>query len=553
MQHQLRKKHEKDWLFLPLGGSGEIGMNLNCYQLDGKWIIVDFGAGFGDETLPGIDLIVPDIAFIKQNLKDFLGIILTHAHEDHIGALPYLWKQLKLPIYATPFTAEMVRLKMAETELMKEVKIHTVQPGSFFEVGPFVMQMVQLTHSIPEMNAFVIKTRLGTILHTGDWKFDDNPLVGPASDYAALKKFGDEGVLAMVCDSTNVLNPRSSGSESALYQNLLDIVKESNRMVVITTFASNIARVETISKVAQAAGRKVVVLGRSLWRITQAARDTGYLKDTPEFLTDEEAELHPREKLLVLCTGCQGEERAAMTRLAYDDYRYIKLKPGDRIIFSSKIIPGNEKKIFRLFNMLVQKGVDLFTEKDHLVHVSGHPGQEELKEMYRLVRPQVAIPVHGERVHLHEHCKFARAHGVKKALEIANGDVIKLAPGETEKVAVMPAGFYGVDGNYLVHPDSEIMRTRRSMQTSGYFHVAIVMNQRSQIMAPPKISAPGLLDKQDDKETLKELSEELHELLRHQGKAGDTEVEKVTKQFLRRNCKQDFGKFPMIEVAILRI
>lgn len=548
-------KYKDNLMFLPLGGSGEIGMNVNLYHLDGKWIMIDLGAGFADkEQLPGIDMIAPNIEFVHTLGDNFLGLVLTHAHEDHLGALTYLWQQIKCPIYATPFTAEVLKAKLQEfPDAINRVKLKVLPFNSRFEVGPFSLELIHLTHSIPEMQAIAVKTRHGTVMHTGDWKFDDNPLVGPTSDYNRLKQYGDEGVLAMICDSTNVLSPGHSGSEGELRLSLTKLIGECKQLVAVTTFASNIARVETIARAAAANGRKVVMMGRSLWRITEAAREAGYLKDVPEFLNDNEARRFPRDKLLVICTGCQGEPLAATNKLANDLLPTLRLIPKDTIIFSSKIIPGNEKRIFALFNQLVKRGIEILTEKDHFVHVSGHPSRDELKKMYDLVKPQLAVPVHGEAVHLHEHCKWAKTWGVPQAIEIANGDLVKLAPGKPEKLAVVPWGYLAVDGNYLLPTDSPVLKLRRRILNDGVLFCTVVLNVKGDLLTSPKITAPGMLDDEQDRELLEVMEQEVAGVIELQNRAPNDAIVKQVRNALKRIAKTEIGKYPTIEVQVMRV
>lgn len=548
-------KHKDNFLFLPLGGSGEIGMNVNLYHQDGKWIMIDLGAGFADkEQLPGIDMLAPNLEFVFGLGDDFLGLVLTHAHEDHLGAVVYFWQQLKCPIYATPFTAEVLKAKLQEfPDAMNRVKLKVLPLNSKFEIGPFSLEMIHLTHSIPEMQAIALKTRHGVVMHTGDWKFDDNPLVGAVSDYARLKEYGDAGVLAMVCDSTNVLSAGHSGSEGDLRESLTKLIGDCKQLVAVTTFASNIARVETIARAATANGRKVVMIGRSLWRITQAAREAGYLADVPEFLTDKEAQRFPREKLLVICTGCQGEPLAATNKLANDLFPTIRLKPKDTVIFSSKIIPGNDKRIFALFNLFTKKGIEILTEKDHFVHVSGHPSRDELKRMYELVRPQTAIPVHGEAVHIHEHCKWARKWGVGHTVEVANGDVVNLAPGKAEKLAVVTSGYFAVDGNYLVATDSPVLKLRRRILNDGIIFCTIVVNIKGDLLTEPKITAPGMLDDEEDGDLFNVMEREVAGVVELQNRASDDTLIKQVRNSLKRIAKTEIGKYPTIEVQVMRV
>ncbi|PIR39577.1 MAG: RNase J family beta-CASP ribonuclease [Alphaproteobacteria bacterium CG11_big_fil_rev_8_21_14_0_20_39_49] len=552
------KKHKNDLLFLPLGGSGEIGMNMNLYYLDGKWLIADFGAGFAEEYLPGVDMIVPDISFIQKYKDDIVGIVLTHAHEDHLGAIPYLWNELEVPVYATPFTAAFLKAKLNDNRGAKGVEIHEVEQGSSFKLGPFDLELVQITHSVPEMNAIFIRTKYGNIFHSGDWKLDPNPMLGDKSDIEKLKKIGKEGVLAMISDSTNVFSPGTSGSEGDLRESLTNLVGECKKMVMVTTFASNVARIESIAVAAKNNGRKVILAGRSLWRIVQAAKDSGYLHDAPEFLDTDQISKHPREKMLVISTGCQGEPMAATNKITSGTHRDIVLKPGDSVIFSSKIIPGNDKRIFRLFNSLTKLGVDVLTEKDHFVHVSGHPNVDDMKRMYDMINPQISIPVHGEGVHMKEHARLAKSWGIKQAIEVENGDVVKLCPEGAEKVTMVNAGELGIDGNFLLAPDCNIMKMRRKMQRDGIIIVTLILNQNNSFAINPIISAPGALDIKEDDDIFEDIMYEIEDALKQNGKGtkkqqSDDRIINVTRSAVRRVMKREVGKTPPIEVNIERI
>jgi ribonuclease J len=551
-------KHKNDLLFLPLGGAGEIGMNLNLYHLDGKWLMADFGAGFAEDYLPGVDMIVPDITFIKKYKKDIVGCVLTHAHEDHLGAIPYLWDELECPIYATPFTAAFLKAKLMDNRGFKKVEIIEKPVGSAFNLGPFELEYVEITHSAPEMNGVFIRTKHGNVFHSGDWKFDPRPMIGPVSDEKKLKKYGDEGVLAMISDSTNVFSKGHSKSEGDLRDSLIELVSGCEKLVIVTTFASNVARIESVAEAAKANGRKVILAGRSLWRIVQAAKDSGYLKDAPEFLEEEQINKHPREKLLVISTGCQGEPMAATNKIANGEHRNIKVKPHDTIIFSSKIIPGNEKKIFRLFNKLVKLGMEVLTEKDHFVHVSGHPNVEDMKHMYSLIRPKISIPVHGEDVHIHEHARLAKEWGVPECIQVGNGIVTKLAPGAPERIAEVQAGELGIDGNFLLSPDSQIMRMRRKLQKDGIIIVTLIYNKSGKLALKPLISAPGTLDPQEDQDIFEDMIDEIENALEensHGSKKQDSDErrENVTRSAVRRIIKREAGKTPPIDVIIERL
>ena len=380
------KAHKDDFLFIPLGGCNEIGINVNLYHYKGKYLIVDCGSGFADDYLPGVDMLVADMSFIAKYKKDIVGLVLTHAHEDHLGGIQYLWNELECPIYATTFTANFLKIKLSEYGLTKKVKMHEIKPGGTINLDPFSIDMVPLTHSAPEMQALVIKTDKGNIFHTGDWKFDHDPLVGEAADQSLIKKYGDEGILALVCDSTNVFSNGSSGSEGDLRESLVKIIAGCKKMIVATTFASNLARLDTLIHCGVAAGRKIVLSGRSMHRMLAAAQSSGYLQNIPGILDERDVANHRREDLLIIATGCQGEPMASTSKMAEGTHQNIKLARGDTVIFSSKIIPGNESNIYRMFNTFVRVGVEVITERDHFVHVSGHPAVDELKTMYDLVR-----------------------------------------------------------------------------------------------------------------------------------------------------------------------
>lgn len=550
----MRKIQNDELLFLPLGGSNEIGMNVNLYHYKGKWLMIDLGAGFADERFPGVQMLAPDLSFVYERLKDVEAIVLTHAHEDHLGSVGYLWDQLRLPIYATPFTAAMVRHKLRQEGVRdSEFNITEVDPGSRFNIGPFSLQMIQITHSAPEMNAIVLRTEHGNVLHTGDWKFDPDPVAGDASDEAALKALGDEGVLAMVCDSTNVFNDRFSGSEGELKEHISGLISGAKGMVAVTTFASNVARIITIAKAAQENGRKVVLAGLSLHRITTIANETGYLQDVAPFLSEEEAKRQPRDKLLVICTGCQGEPNAAMTKIASGNHPFIRLTPKDTVIFSSKIIPGNEKKIFRLFNRFVRLGCEVYTEKDHFVHVSGHPSREELKRMYEWVRPEIAIPVHGEPTHLHEHTKLARSLGVPSQVEIQNGEVVKLAPGKPESIAHVEFGYLGVDGLCLQPEGGTVMKMRRRLQHEGIVIVSLALTVDGALATDPSISTPGVIDEKTSRNDILDMQEELIDVIEAQRHGGDDTVQSVVRKTVRRMIKERCGKSTTIDVHIHRV
>ncbi len=541
-------------LFLPLGGAGEIGMNLNLYGLDGKWLMVDLGISFDDGRLPGIDVIMPDPAFIAERKDDLLGLVVTHAHEDHIGAIQYLWPQLQCPVYATPFTAAVLKRKLVETGLEGKVPVHIVPLGGTVDLGPFSIELVTITHSIPEPNALAIRTRFGTIVHTGDWKIDPEPVVGEVTDEAALRGLGDDGVLALVCDSTNVFRDGHSGSEAGLTDNLDALVKERRGAIAVTTFATNIARIATIARIAKQNDRHVALVGRSLWRVTEAARETGYLADIEPFLTDRDAGFLPKDKLLLICTGCQGEPRAALSRIAAGDHPQISLGEGDSVIFSSRIIPGNEPAIGRLHNRLLERGVEILTEEDHDIHVSGHPARDELAMMYQWTRPRIAVPVHGELRHLAEHAALAASLQVPEPLVIANGRLLRLAPGPAEFLGTVPSGRLALDGRELVALDSDGLRERRRLMNEGAAYITLVVDNGGKLLADPRISLQGLPAAVDRHvETVTQAVRDAVSSLDGAARRDDAAIKEVARLALRRQIKKAYDRRPAITVELIRL
>ncbi len=552
-------EHKGNFLFLPLGGSGEIGMNLNLYHYKGKWLMVDCGAGFAEDYLPGVSLIVPDISFIVKHQKDLLGMVITHIHEDHIGGVQYLWESLRCPIYTTPIATSFLKARLADLDkqnnLVNQIKIHEMPEKSNFQIGPFELAMVPLCHSTPEMQALVIKTDLGSVFHTGDWKFDSNPLIGEINDENLLKDYGNKGVLALIGDSTNVFNSELSGSEGELRQSLINLVNQCNKMVLVTTFASNIARLETLIVAAHQAGRVVVLAGRSVKRIITVAKECGYLKNIAAFVDEKDACKYPREKLMIISTGCQGEPLAALTKMSKNIHPRLRLIPGDTVIFSSKIIPGNDKKIYRVFNNLVKLGINVMTERDHFVHVSGHPSKKELERLYKLIRPKIAIPVHGELTHMHEHAKLAKSVGVETVFEVENGDVIKLAPNKPTKVCKVQAGELAIDGHCLLSPSSPVMKMRRKIQLDGIVIVTLFISQNFILKTDPVISTPGCLDEVDNKHLIIHIQDEIISMFSNSSPMGKMGIivesyKKQTKSLVKSILKLEIGKIPEIEVNI---
>lgn len=543
-------------LFLPLGGTGEIGMNLNLYGHDGAWLMVDCGITFGDDTTPGIDVILPDPAFIEERKDDLVGIVLTHAHEDHLGALPHIWKRFPVPVYATPFTAAFLKRKLVETGLQDKVPIKILPMSGRIAIEPFEIELITLTHSIPEPNAVFVRTPAGTVLHTGDWKLDPDPVVGPSTDEKRLMEIGQDGVLAMVCDSTNAMVPGHSGSEADVGDVLADLFARLDERIVVGCFASNVARIESIAKAAQAVGREVALVGRSLWRIHDAAKETGYLQDCPRFLSDDEAKRLPRDKVVLICTGSQGEPRAALARIADDQHPAISLDQGDAVIFSSREIPGNERAIGRLQNKLSMLGVSIITARDEDIHVSGHPNQDELAQMYHWVRPRIAVPTHGEQRHLRAHAELAKSCQVPFTLVARNGDLIRLDPEEgPEVIDEVYAGRLALDGKRLTAFDSEAIKGRRRLSFNGSVVVTAVVDGRGRLLKEPQLSAPGLAADESDEliDDLLDAVEDAVEGAEGRKNIDDAALAEIIRRAVRRTAQELTGKRPPTDVHLVRI
>jgi ribonuclease J len=486
---------KNELLFLALGGSGEIGMNVNLYGCQGKWLMVDCGITFADPAYPGIELILPDLQFIEERADDLLGIVLTHGHEDHIGALPYLAEDLGVPLYATAFTAGLIRGKLEEEGNAKRVKLNVVDTTRTLQLGPFGIDFVPLSHSIPEMSGLSIATPYGRVFHTGDWKLDATPVIGKPAGPEQLAAIGDGGVLALVCDSTNVFNNDPSGSEADVHAGLVDVVTKAKGRVLVTTFASNAARLHTLGEVAKQTGRALCVAGRSLDRILKVAKATGYLKDFPATVEPEAAMRLPRDKVMIVATGGQGEDRAALSRVAFGNHP-IKLDAGDTVVFSSKQIPGNEVAIGRIQNQLAAKGIAMITDRQAHVHVSGHPGRPELAQMYKWLRPKILMPVHGEMRHLMEQARFALSEGVPQALVQSNGEIVRLAPGNPEKIGHAPIGRLVLDGDVLLPGDGGTINERRKLSVNGQMSIAVAIGGRG-LIGSPQVRYNGLPVEED--------------------------------------------------------
>ena len=548
-------------VFLPLGGSNEIGMNLNAYGFgppdDRRWIIVDVGVTFGDASTPGVDVIVPDPTYLEG--ETILGIVLTHAHEDHIGALGWLWPRIKAPLYATPFTAFLIREKLRDAGLLDQVELNEAPLGSTIMLGDFEVTFVTITHSIPEPNGLAIKTPLGTVLHTGDWKIDEDPVIGARTDVETIRRLGEEGVLAMVCDSTNVFVDGTAGSEADVRDALVELIGTLKGKVAVGCFASNVARVDSVIRAAEACGRRVCLVGRSMHRITSAAKSVGLLADVQPFITEEEAGYFPDESILYICTGSQGEPRAALNRIAEGTHPHVTLGQGDSCVFSSRVIPGNELAIGRMQDKLAERGVRLYTERDHPgIHVSGHPCRDELKQMYQWARPRIAVPTHGQRRHLIEHCNLAKDMQTPEAVALRNGDLLRLAPGMAEIIDEVPAGRLFVDGGVLAPEGSAALKERRHASVAGVLAVAVAIDRKGKVVGDLDIRGVGLPGDSDYSldDALDDLVEEAETALdrmKSEARLDDAAVEQAVGRALKKASQRIWDRRPIVETLIVRI
>ncbi|BAT60241.1 putative ribonuclease J [Variibacter gotjawalensis] len=487
----------EELVFAPLGGVGEIGMNLSLYGIgterSKKWLAVDLGVSFAqEEHLPGVDLILPDIRYLEGERKNLLGIVITHGHEDHIGALLDLWPRLKAPVYATPFAAALIETKRARDAAGLEMKINVVPVGGRFTLGDFDIEMIPVAHSIPESHAIALRTRLGNVLHTGDWKIDPTPVVGLPTDEARMRAFGAEGVRAIVGDSTNAVREGRSPSEAQVAETLTQLVSEAKGRVAVTTFASQVARIRSVALAAQACGREVVLVGRAMERVAQIARELGYLEGVPDFRSQDAYGYLPPDKVVALCTGSQGETRAAIARIAKDEHPAVTLNKGDCVIFSSRTIPGNEKEVGAVINGLIEQGIEVITDRTHLVHVSGHPRLAEMEDLYGWIKPEVSVPVHGEPLHLHEHARLARRLGVKEIVTCRNGEVVRLAPGPSSVVDELPAGRLYKDGNLIIEAAARTVQERRRMMFAGLIAISLAITEKGEMAADPEVEFRGI-------------------------------------------------------------
>lgn len=545
-----------DLVFLPLGGAGEIGLNLYLYGLGDDWLMVDCGISFGDERTPGIDVLVPDIGFIAARRERLRGIVITHAHEDHIGALPYIWRALRCPVYATPFAAAFLRRKMVDDGGGETVPIHEIPQGGRFSVGPFDLEFITVTHSIPEANALALHTPHGVVVHSGDFKLDPDPLIGDVTDEARLTQIGDAGVLAFCCDSTNAMVEGEAGSEAAVRESLSALFGTFDGRIAVTCFASNLARVESIAVAAAANGRQVAIVGRSLVRIDSIARGLGYLKDIPAFVPEDSVGNVPADKMVIIATGCQGEQNAALSRIAMGSHRHVSLGEGDVAIFSSRIIPGNEKPLARLHTALMRRGIQVITETDHFVHVSGHPPREDLRRMYGWVRPRISVPIHGEWMHMSAHAALARSLDVPKPLQIENGDMLRLAPGEPAVIEKIELTGFGIDAGRVTPLDGDVVRARSRIRFEGEAVVSLAVDSRGRLIADPKVSAPTLLDETEDRGRLDEIADKIADAIDAMKKSDrddDLLVEEVARVALRRAFRESMRKRPQTVVHLMRV
>jgi ribonuclease J len=553
-------KGGQELVYCSLGGAGEIGMNLNLFGYgkpsEYKWIIVDIGVTFSDDNIPGIEVILPNPEFIANQKENLLGIVLTHAHEDHVGAIAHLWPMLECPIYATPFTAAIVREKFKEKKINIGSHLKIVKLSGNVKLGAFDIDYVTLTHSILEPNGLAITTPEGVVLHTADWKIDEDPLIGEKTDVKKLTELGKKGVLAMVCDSTNIFNLGSSGSESLVRTGLLTVLEKMKNRIVITSFASNVARMETVFKVAEKIGRHVCLVGRSMNRIYELARQCNYLQDIKVPIDVRDSKKMPKNKMVFLCTGSQGEQRAALARIANGTHPDLQLEKDDNVIFSSRIIPGNEKRLYKIFNDFSKSEINVLSEENSMIHVSGHPAREDLKKMYNWVKPKIVIPVHGEQRHMAEHINFAKEMGVKFPVKVSNGEIIRLAPGEPQVVDKVTSGRVYLDGKVLIDNDSSVLKERRNMAANGYMEIIVLISKNGQIKNNPIITLKGIPFIEED---ASEIEYDLEDVVMDTCKSfnlNNSKQEKNLIDTLKGNCRKlindKSGKKPFVNINLVR-
>src|SRR5215472_24165 len=550
----------EELVFAPLGGVGEIGMNLSIYGLGSErkksWIAVDLGVAFAGDDLPGIDVIMPDIRYLIEERRNLVGLVLTHAHEDHFGAILDLWPRLGVPIYATPFTAALLEAKRTSEPGAPEIPVTVVPLGGRFTLGPFDIELVSVAHSIPESNGLIIRTKLGTVLHTGDWKLDPTPILGPPTDEKKLRALGDAGCLALIGDSTNAFRDGRSPSERDVAKALTELVRTAPRRVAVTTFASNVARLRAVADAARAADREIVVVGRAMERVVQIARETGYLEGIQDFRPMDAYGHLPPNKVVALCTGSQGEPRAALSRIAEDQHPEVTFSPGDRVIYSARTIPGNEKAVGRVINLLIEQGIEVITDRTHLVHVSGHPRRAELEELIGWVKPKVLIPVHGEALHLHEHAALARRRGVREVLQCRNGDLVQLSP-QVRIVDEVPSGRIYKDGSLLVEAEARTVADRRRLSFAGAISVALAITDRGEMVEEPSVDVIGIPERDREGgsmyDAVRDALIETFESLPRGRKRDPDAVAEALRRAVRAAVAQRWGKKPMCHVHVLTV
>lgn len=555
----MTNNNNDEFVFLPLGGLGEIGMNAALYgfgpKARRKWILVDLGVAFAGPELPGIELILPDVAFAQSIRKDLLGLIITHAHEDHIGAIAHLWPRLGCPVYATRFAGSLLEARRLSEPGAPDVPLNIVEAGDRIELGPFSVEYVPVSHSIPESCSLAIRTPLGTVVHTGDWKIDPGPVVSWKTDEARFRAIGDEGVLALICDSTNIMREGVSPSESEVAVKLRELITSATGRVLVTTFASNVARLRTVAEAAHEAGRSVVLVGRSMERVVAVARECGHLNGLPAFLGPDAFARLPRDRIVILATGSQGEGRAAMARIALDEHPGVKLAPGDRVIFSSRPIPGNEKSINAILNGLARQGIEVITDRDGLVHASGHPRRDEVQQMYQWTRPKLAIPAHGEGMHIAEHANFALKQGVQTVVKATNGDLVLLAPGHPAIIDEAPHGRLYTDGTIVVAGDEEAIRERTKLAFAGVISIGIAITSKGELAGDPDVVLAGIPAKTSNGKSMdaivdRAVFETLDTMPKPRRRNADAVSDSVEKA-VRSAVRNVWGKRPIVHVMVM--
>ena len=544
-----------EFLFVPLGGAGEIGMNMSLYGYKNRWLMIDMGIAFADDSLPGIDVMTPDPAFIVERRNNLEALIITHAHEDHLGAVPYLWKKLKCPVYATPFAIGLLRRKLEEAGLLDVVELYEISLGGNIETGPFQINLISAAHSVPEANILVIKSEAGTVVHATDWKIDSEPIIGMKTDESSLKSVGDEGVLALICDSTNVFVEGEAGSEGALRDSLVEVIKKCSGRVAVASFASNVARISSVRYAANKTGRNFALVGRSMERIFEISKDCGYFGDDVTYVPETEIGFFPKEKIVMAVTGSQGEPRSALARIASGNHPNVSLEARDTVIFSSREIPGNEKAIGKVQNALARRGIDIITEQDGFIHVSGHPARDELQKLYQWVRPDTLIPIHGELRHLKEHAHFARTNQIANSIIAENGTVVRLAKGNAEVVDHIETGRLAVDGKRLISVDSDVIRERNRIRYNGVAVATVIINRGGKLLGEPQLSVRGVIDFIDENgyytEAVKAIVTAINKL--PEKRRDDELLAETTRVAVRRTLRNFTGKRPVTDVHIVRV